>query len=48
LLQYVYPFFYPIDMLLARLNDSGKINAISLRNRICYVVNTDTDTEHIK
>jgi glycosyl transferase family 25 len=48
MLQYVYPFFYPIDVLVARLHDSEKINAISLRKRIGFVVSIESDTSTIE
>jgi glycosyl transferase family 25 len=48
LLSHARPYFYPIDLLVARLHDTDVIQAISLKQRLCFVWSLESDTNHIK
>ncbi len=47
LLKHARPYRLPVDVLVCNLHDSGRLNAIALEPKLCYVVPVRSDTRHI-
>jgi glycosyl transferase family 25 len=48
LLEHSKPYRIPVDVLVANLHDSNRLNAVGLEPRLCYVVPVRSDTRGIK